>query len=71
MKISSYSRCGPVAHLWKQYCILGYSKSANYSAPLVYLQRPKWIVDDKDWEIIVNSVTMNLPAGFEINKETK
>lgn len=71
MKISSYSLCGPISPLWKQSCILGHSKSDNYSTPLVYLQRPKWIVDDKDWEIIVNSVTMNLPANFEINKETK
>lgn len=70
MKISSYSLCGPMAPLWKQHCILGHL-SSHHSAPLVYLQRPKWIVNDDEWEIIVKSVRINLPAGFEINEETK
>lgn len=32
------------------------------TAPLFYIQRPKWIKDDKSWERIVKSIRLDLSA---------
>lgn len=67
MKIKSYERSNGVEGLFKQNCLLisdGYK-----SCPLIYFQRPKWIKDDKQWEVICNSIQISLPLGYEIGEE--
>lgn len=63
MKLESvcYSKPGG---LTKQACI--YGNAGCIGAPLVYLQRPKWIKDDFVWEEITRSLSLNLPLGFEV-----
>ena len=47
----------------KQFAVIG---SGATCAPIIYLQRPKWIEDNAIWETICQSVTLDLPKGFEI-----
>lgn len=68
MKIRSYQISSPIEGVCKQYSILAQDASGKYSSPIVYLQRPKWIALDKDWEKIVSSIEMNLPIGTEIGE---
>lgn len=64
MKIESYTVEGPIDGLVKQHAI--WVHEGGVVAPLIYLQRPKWIVNDAQWLTIVNSVRMVLPADFEV-----
>lgn len=66
MKIGGYSINSPMEGVCKQWCILAQEYGKNYSSPLVYLQRPKWITSDEDWEKIVRSIKISLPSGIEI-----
>lgn len=64
MKVTHYHLEPPMHGLWKQNAIVG---REGYSiAPLIYLQRPKWIKDDDCWNKIINSVTIKLPKGYEV-----
>ena len=65
MKVTHYHTSEPVKGMCKQRAIWGRGKE-NVSAPLIYLQRPKWIKDDAAWRKIVSSVQLKLPKGFEI-----
>ena len=64
MKVERYTVEGPIHGLVKQHAI--WAEEGNTGAPLVYLQRPKWIANDAQWLTIVNSVRMVLPADFEV-----
>lgn len=64
MKIDSYSVNRPLSGICRQYAV--WANSGNTTWPLVYLQRPKWIVDDKVWEKITRAIRIDLPEGFEI-----
>jgi len=64
MKVTHYHLSGPVKGLWKQHAIVGREK--NKLAPLVYLQRPKWIKDDEVWRKIVGSVQLRLRRNLEV-----
>ena len=64
MKVESYTVQGPVEGLVKQHAI--WAQEGCTGAPLVYLQRPKWIANDVQWFTIVDSVRLVLPAGFEV-----
>ena len=64
MKVKSYSVEGPIDGLVKQSAVWGYDKQCIF--PLIYLQRPKWIANDAQWQTIVNSVRMVLPPDFEV-----
>jgi hypothetical protein len=64
MKVESYSIASPAKGLSKQHVIL--ANEGCTGAPLVYLQRPKWIADDAQWLAIVASIRLELPAGFEV-----
>ena len=64
MKVESYSVGGPVDGLVKQHAI--WAQEGSTVAPLVYLQRPKWIANDAQWFTIVNAIRLQLPAGFEV-----
>lgn len=64
MRVTHYHISGPVKGLWKQSAIVGRERTTV--APLVYLQRPKWIKDDAIWKKIVGSVQLQLPQNFEI-----
>jgi len=66
MKIESYSVNRPIKGVCKQYAIWG--TEGGTTAPLVYLQRPKWITDDLEWEDIVDSIRLNLPKGIIISE---
>lgn len=66
MKIKSYSLSGPLPGVTKQHSIL--ASCGAYSRPLVYLQRPKWIVDDAQWLRICQGVSVTLPDGFEVTE---
>ena len=66
MKIKTYSICNPVKGICKQHSIMVEDETQNFIAPLIYLQRPKWIKDDECWEKIVQSVRITLPQGEEI-----
>ena len=65
MKVTHYHTSGPVGGLCKQSAIWGRGRTTA-SAPLVFLQRPKWIKDDEVWRKIVNSVHLKLPREFEV-----
>ncbi len=65
MKIESYSIVRPVQGICKQYAIWG--NAGNRTAPLVYLQRPKWIAES-EWECIVKLVRLELPQDFEVGR---
>ena len=64
MKIKSYSKSGPTKGLFKQHAILAIHGSG--CCPIVYLQRPKWIKNDEQWEAICEAVTLTLPVDFEV-----
>jgi len=64
MKIESYSHSEPIEGLCKQHAIWIYEGCVT--APLIYLQRPKWIKDDSVWEQIIQSVFLSLPIDFEV-----
>ena len=66
MKVESYFIGSPVDGFTKQWAV--WCQEGSKSAPLVYLQRPKWIVDDAQWETIVNSISVNLPFQFEVTQ---
>ena len=66
MKVDFYHTRGPLRGLCKQSAIWVCSKDTSCYAPLVYLQRPKWITDDDAWHKIVCSVRLNLPEGYEV-----
>lgn len=65
MKVTHYYTSGPVEGLCKQSAIWARGAEQNGHAPLVFLQRPKWITDDAAWAQIVRSVQLKLPRGFE------
>lgn len=65
MKIERYSVCKPSFYA-KSFHVLVKEEGTIFHHPLIYLQRPKWIKDDKAWETIVKSVKLDLPVGFEI-----
>ena len=64
MKVESYSVQGPVAGLVKQHAV--WVQEGCNGTPLIYLQRPKWIANDDQWQKIVSSVRLNLPTDFEV-----
>ena len=66
MILGKYGPSGPVSGLWKQNAIVGYAEEGNYIAPILYLQRPKWIKDDDVWQKICDNVRLDLPKGMEI-----
>ena len=63
-KLEKYSICSPNKHI-KQSWVAGMFEP-NILAPIVYLQRPKWIDDNEKWNEIVKSIRLDLPQGFEI-----
>lgn len=63
MKIESYSIASPIKGVCKLYGI--WAQEGNKTAPLVYLQKPKW-VGDEQWSEIVNAIKLELPAGYEV-----
>jgi hypothetical protein len=65
MKIENYYLCKPVKGLFKSDAIM--IQENNVSMPVVYLTRPGWIKDDAAWHLIVASVGISLPLGFEVN----
>ena len=64
MKVKSYSVSGPIDGLVKQHAV--WVEEGSFLAPLIYLQRPKWIANDAQWLEIVNSVRITLPVDFEV-----
>ena len=58
MKPKSYSVNGPINGICKQHAV--WVNSGSVSAPLIYLQRPKWIKNDEVWNEIVKSVRIDL-----------
>lgn len=57
--VTSYSVCKPIPGICKQWAVWIHVESAEggaYSAPLIYLQRPKWFTDDEEWEKVCDSV---------------
>ena len=64
MKVESYSVQGPVDGFVKQHAV--WMQNGCTGAPLIFLQRPKWITNDEQWQKIVGSVRLNLPADFEV-----
>lgn len=65
MKIKSYYIGKPIPGICKQNAIWGCDGKS--SMPLVYLQRPKWITDDKAWDKICASIEFHAPYNLEIN----
>jgi hypothetical protein len=59
MKPTSYCTQKPSKGICKQSAI--WVTEGGRTAPLIYLQRPKWIKDDDVWEKIVESVSIDLP----------
>lgn len=66
MKIETYSVASPIKGICKSYAIWG--QEGNEMAPLAYFTKPKWI-SDTDFIKIINSLTLNLPQGYEIKGE--
>ena len=64
MKIESYSIASPIKGVCKSHGI--WAQEGNKTAPLVYLQRPKWIPEN-EWKKIIDSIRLDLPAGYEID----
>ena len=64
MKVESYTVEGPIDGLVKQHAI--WAQEGSTGAPLVYLQRPKWIANDAQWLAIVASIRLELPVCFEV-----
>lgn len=67
MKMGSYLINSPMEGVCKQWCILAQEQNKAYSSPLVYLQRPKWITNDDDWERVVKSLHLSLPKDMEVS----
>lgn len=67
MKLDTYFIGEPVKGLTKQWAL--WVQEGSKSAPLVYLQRPKWIVDDAQWERIVKGISIDLPFNFEVTAQ--
>ena len=67
MRIKSYSICKPVKGICKQDAIWAMDADSNATAPLIYLQRPKWITDDHCWNDILSELSLRLPLNFEVN----
>lgn len=66
MKLGKYSVEPPIEGLTKRWAIWGHDAEKNSMAPLVYLERPKWIKDDSAWEKIVRGIELNLKMMAEI-----
>jgi hypothetical protein len=64
LKLTHYGVDGPVKGICKQSAVWG--REGHSAAPLVFLQRPKWIKDDLAWKKIIESIQLRLPKGFEI-----
>lgn len=64
MKVKSYALSGPIEGLVKQHAI--WAEEGTCMAPLIYLQRPKWISNDAQWKKICESVRLELPKEFEV-----
>lgn len=64
MKIERLEVNGPIKGICRQPAIWG--GEGNGFAPLVYLQRPKWIKDDTVWDKIVKGIRLELHSGFEV-----
>jgi hypothetical protein len=64
VRIKQIERSGSCPPLFSQNCLLG--NDGSVSAPIAYLQRPKWVKDDDCWKTICESITISLPHGFEI-----
>jgi len=64
MKLESYGISKPTKNCCKQYAIWG--TEGSHTSPLIYLQRPKWIKDDKCWKKIIYSIQLNMPLGMEV-----
>ena len=62
-KVDGYYIGAPVEGLTKQWAIWA-TTEPNICWPLVYLQKPKGIGKER-WAEICNSITINLPKGFE------
>lgn len=62
--IKTYNTSGPIKGVSKQSAIWG--SNGTQTSPIVYLQRPKWIKDDACWDMIVKSISINLPYEYEI-----
>lgn len=66
MKIDYYSVEKPIEGVCKQSAIWICTDN-NKLAPLVYLKRPKWIVNDALWEKIVKSVRLDIQQDLLTN----
>lgn len=64
-KPEEYSICEPVKGICKSHGIWGMTGNTMY--PLIYFRRPKWITDDKCWNQIVKSISLDLPSDIEIS----
>ena len=64
LKIKSYFVSSPIKGICKQYGIW-VSGNVNSIMPLIYLQKPKYI-DENKWDEICKSVKITLPEGFEV-----
>jgi hypothetical protein len=68
MKIASYSISkNGLQGYRKSPTIWGYDKDDNTSYPLAYLRKPKWMCD-KDWDVILNSISLDLMIDLEFNE---
>lgn len=66
MKLERYSLSGPIEGVTSQHAVM--ISNGQYTRPLIYLQRPKWIVDDAQWATICSSLSLALPAGYEVTE---
>lgn len=57
-EVKEYAKCGPINGMIKQHSLMMFIPPNGY-VPLVYLQRPKWIADDEDWEKIVSRIVLS------------
>jgi hypothetical protein len=63
MKVKSYYIGSPRPPFRKRWAI--YVQEGNSSWPVIYLQKPDWVPEEK-WETIVNSLELHLPKGYEL-----
>jgi hypothetical protein len=66
MKVYSYSVEDPIKGMTKQHAV--WATAGGRTVPLIYLQRPKWITNNDQWNTIVKAVRLDLSAGFEVKK---
>jgi len=64
MRVEAYTVCNPITGLCKQRAI--WATEGGRMSPLVYLQRPKWITNDDDWDKITSAIRLELPKNTEI-----